>query len=185
MIFGLSLKKIVKMKKIISKNIRIRNKKFFKVGKGSIIDDYCYFSTKVKVGNYSHLAAGCHIAGGVKYTFKLGDFCSISAGVKLWCESNNYISDLPIVFKDCDKVKNDPIKGNIEIGNFCIIGSNSVVMPNNSIPDGVAIGALSFVPENFKFKSWSVYAGAPIRFIKKRSKKKIIIKFNNFKIFYL
>ena len=58
-------------------------------------------------------------------------------------------------------------------------------MPNNIIPDGVAIGALSFIPQNFNFKSWSVYAGTPIRFIKKRNKKEILKKLNIFKKNYL
>ena len=58
-------------------------------------------------------------------------------------------------------------------------------MPNNKIPEGVAIGALSYIPQKFVFKSWSVYAGTPIRFIKKREKKKILLKFNRFKKNYL
>ena len=57
------------MKKIVSKNIRIRNKDFFKVGKGSIIDDFSYFSTKVEIGKYTHLAANCHIGGGKIISF--------------------------------------------------------------------------------------------------------------------
>jgi acetyltransferase-like isoleucine patch superfamily enzyme len=173
------------MKKIISNNIRIRNKKFFKVGNGSIVDDFSYFSTKIKIGNFSHLAANCHVGGGSKYDFEVGDFCSISSGVKIWCESNDYINDLPIVHKELTKLNNTPIEGDVKIGNFCIIGSNTVVMPNNIIPDGVAIGALSFIPQNFNFKSWSVYAGTPIRFIKKRNKKEILKKLNIFKKNYL
>jgi len=173
------------MKKIVSKNIRIRNKDFFKVGKGSIIDDFSYFSTKVEIGKYTHLAANCHIGGGKNYKFLIGNFCSISSGVKIWCESNNYTEDLPIVQKNLIKIKNNPIKGDVKINDFCLIGSNSVIMPNNTIPQGVAIGALSYVPENFKFKSWSIYAGIPIRFIKKRNKKKIMSKYKILKENYL
>ena len=73
--------------------------------------------------------------------------------------------------KGLTKIKDNPIKGDVKIGDFCIVGSNTVIMPNNRIPEGVAIGALSFIPQNFSFKSWSVYAGTPIKFIKKREKK--------------
>jgi galactoside O-acetyltransferase len=184
LIFGIYLKN-KKVKKKISKNIRIRNKNFFKVGKHSIIDDFSYFSTKIFIGEYSHISSGCSIAGGSDYTFKLGNFCSISSGVKIWCESNDYFRDLPIVIKNLDKIKNFPIKGNVTIKNFCLIGSNSVIMPNNILPDGVAVGALSFIPANYKFKSWSVYAGSPIKFIKKRNKKEILKKFEIFKNNYL
>ena len=77
------------MKKIISKNIRVRNRKFFTIGKGSIIDDFSYFSPKIKVGNFTHIAANCHIGGGVEHKFEIGNFCSISSGVKIWCERHS------------------------------------------------------------------------------------------------
>ena len=66
------------------------------------------------------------------------------------------------------------IKGNVKMGKFTGIGTNSVVMPNNDIPEGVTIGALSFVPSNYKFEPWTVYAGQPIRPIKKRNKANIM-----------
>ena len=43
-----------------------------------------------------------------------------------------------------------------------------------SVPEGVSIGALSFVPSNYKFEPWTVYAGRPIRPIKKRNKENVI-----------
>ena len=61
------------MKKIVSQNIRVRNRKFFTIGKGSIIDDFSYFSPKIKVGNFTHIAANCHIGGGVDYEFEIGN----------------------------------------------------------------------------------------------------------------
>lgn len=51
------------------------------------------------------------------------------------------------------------------------IGTNSVAMPNNHIPEGANIGASSFVPSNYQFESWTVYAGRPIRPIKNVIKK--------------
>lgn len=47
--------------------------------------------------------------------------------------------------------------------NFKSVGSNV------SISKNATIGALSFVKENLK--SWSVYAGNPIKFINTRKKK--------------
>jgi acetyltransferase-like isoleucine patch superfamily enzyme len=42
-------------------------------------------------------------------------------------------------------------------------------MPSNRIPEGTVIGALSFVPKAFEFRTWSVYAGIPIRFVRPRN----------------
>ena len=47
-------------------------------------------------------------------------------------------------------------------------------MPNNVLPIGVAIGALSLVPTNYKFVPWTLYGGIPIKPLKKRNKTKIM-----------
>ena len=162
------------MKPIISKNIRVRNPEHFSVGEGSIIDDFCYFSTKVKIGKGSHIASGCCIGGGKDRLFALGDYCSISSGVKIWCSSNDFINDLIIIKPDNIDLKDKPVKGDVIIGNFCGVGSNSVILPDNNLPEGVSIGALSFVPPKFKFKPWSVYVGIPIKLIKPRNRENVM-----------
>ena len=66
------------------------------------------------------------------------------------------------------------IQGNVTFANYTAAGSNSVVMPGNQVPEGTVIGALSFVPANFEFRPWSVYAGAPIRFIRPRNRHNVV-----------
>lgn len=163
------------MKPIVSKNCRIRHPEHFTAGQYSIIDDYSYFSTKVKVGRCSHIASGCSIAGGPARQFRLGDYCSLSSGVKIWCASNDYVNDVvTIIPKGFKGVKDRPTAGDVTIGDMCAVGSNSVIMPGNVIPEGTVIGALSFVPARFKFKPWSVYAGIPVRYAGKRNKKNVL-----------
>ena len=60
------------------------------------------------------------------------------------------------------------------MGKFTGVGTNSVIMPGNDIPEGVTIGALSFVPSGYQFEPWTVYAGRPIRAIKKRNRANIM-----------
>lgn len=165
------------MKPIISKNIRIRHKEYFEVSKNSVIDDYCYFSTKVKIGENCHIANGCSVGGGKSYQFTMGDFSSISSGVKIWCQSNDFTNDLVVLNINDTNIGDHPIQGNVTLGKMSGVGSNSVIMPNNDIPEGTVIGALSFVPPNFKFKEWSIYAGIPIKFIKKRNKKNVLSQY--------
>jgi len=162
------------MKPIISKFIRIRDPKNFIVDKFSVVDDFSYFSTKVKVGKFCHIASGCAIGGGKKHQFSLGDYSSISSGVKIWCNSNDFVNDLVILSSEGIEINDKRISGDVIIGKMCGIGANTVIMPKNNIPDGVVIGALSFVPAEFKFKQWSVYAGIPIKFVKKRNKKNVL-----------
>jgi acetyltransferase-like isoleucine patch superfamily enzyme len=162
------------MKAIVSSNSRIRHPEYFEIGEDSIVDDYCYFSTKVYIGKVTHIASGCSIAGGCGRQIKIGDFCSLSSGVKIWCTSDDFANDLvTIIPPGVDQVKTHLISGDVTFSNYTAVGSNSVVMPNNTIPEGTVIGALSFVPTGFDFQPWSVYAGAPIRLISLRNRSNV------------
>jgi acetyltransferase-like isoleucine patch superfamily enzyme len=162
------------MKAIISKNIRVRHPEHFVVGDDSIIDDFSYFSTKVRVGRCSHIASGCTIGGGIAHQFTVGDFCSVSAGVRIWCTSDDFVNDLvAIIPPDLEQVKTHLITGDVSLANYTAVGANSVVMPGNTIPEGTVIGAMSLVPARFQFESWCVYAGIPIRRLRPRNREAV------------
>jgi acetyltransferase-like isoleucine patch superfamily enzyme len=163
------------MKPIISQNTRIRYPDRFDVGDFSIVDDYCYFSTRVKIGFCSHIGNNCSIGGGPERLFSLGDFSSLSAGVKVWCTSNDFINDLvAIIPSSVGKVGDKLITGDVIFGNYTGAGANSVIMPDNVVPEGTTIGALSYVPTRFPFEPWSVYAGAPIRRVASRNRERVL-----------
>jgi len=165
------------MKPIISKNIRIRYLEHFSVGEGSIVDDFSYFSTKVKIGKGSHIAAGVNVSGGKDGKFVLGDYSGIGSGTRIICSTNDFIKSLLTIFPAGHEDEH-VIKGDVIFENFTGTGVNAVVMPDNRIPEGTVIGALSFVPSKFKFKKWAVYAGVPIKFIKYRDKESILKQYN-------
>lgn len=166
---------------IVSENIRVRVPAQFEVGEGSIVDDFCYFSTKVRIGRFSHIANGCSVAGGENRTFTLGDFCSLSAGVRIWCVSDDFVRDLiTIVPAGFGPIKENLIEGDVTLGRFCAVGANSVVMPGNDLPEGTTIGALSFVSARFQFEPWSVYAGMPIRKIAERDRDSVMRQYEAF-----
>jgi acetyltransferase-like isoleucine patch superfamily enzyme len=166
------------MKPIVSPNSRIRHPEHFVIGEDSIVDDYCYFSTKVHIGRCTHIAAGCTIAGGSDMRFQIGQFCSLSSGVKIWCTSDDFVNDvvtiIPPDIENIGPVKTHLIRGDVILGDYTAIGSNSVVMPKNHIPEGTVIGALSFVPVAFEFQPWSVYAGIPLRFLRARNRESVM-----------
>ena len=157
---------------IVSANSRIRHPEEFSIGVGSILDDFCYISTRLRIGRFTHVASGCSIAGGAARLCEIGDFCSLSSGVKVWCASDDFVNDL-VCSPMGAHVKEHLIEGDVVIGRSCAIGSNSVIMPRNHIPDGVSIGALSFVPTEFPFEPYWVYAGVPIRKIKPRNRENV------------
>jgi acetyltransferase-like isoleucine patch superfamily enzyme len=166
---------------IISKQIRVRHPDDFEVGEGSIVDDFCYFSTRVKIGRFSHIASGCSVAGGRDRLFSFGDYGSLSSGVKIWCASDDFVNDMvTIIPPGIDNPKENFIIGDVSFARLTAVGSNSVVMPDNHIPEGVAIGALSFVPAKYPFEAWMVYAGTPIRPIKARNRDAVLRQLEKF-----
>jgi len=167
--------RMIAVKPIISPQCRIRHPEHLVVGEYSIVDDFCYFSTKVRIGRCTHIASGCSIAGGVDRQFVIGDFCSLSSGVKIWCTSDDFVNDVvAIIPPGISQVKNHLICGDVEFGNYTAVGANAVVMPGNVVPEGTVIGALSFVPAVFEFQPWSVYAGAPIRYLRPRNRQSVM-----------
>lgn len=159
---------------IVSANIRCRLPEAFRVGEGSIIDDFCYFSTQVEIGRFCHVANGVSVAGGKDRKFTLGDFSAVSAGVKIWCSSDDFTRDLGALPPPGVSISKHTIHGDVAVSELCIVGSNSVIMPDNRLPVGVAIGALSLVPPRFTFDEWSLYAGVPLRLIRRRDKDGIL-----------
>jgi acetyltransferase-like isoleucine patch superfamily enzyme len=164
------------VKAIVSPHIRVRNPETLVVGEDSVIDDFCYFSARVRVGRCSHIASGCAVAGGQAFQFELGDFSSLSSGVKVWVTSDNFAEDLVMIIPpDIDRpIKRTMLKGDVILGPYTAVGSNSVIMPDNLIPEGTVVGALSFVPPRFPFEAWSVYAGTPIRLLRKRNREQVL-----------
>lgn len=164
------------MKPIISTACRIRYPDHFKIGDGSIVDDYCYIAVRFHVGIGSHVASGCNFGGGNKRTFTLGDFSGIASGATVLCGSSDFVNGLvtipPPGMEDVDCEYS--LEGDVTFGDCTGLGSNSLVMPDNVVPEGTVIGALSFVPSRFSFLSWSVYAGNPIRHIKARNRAKVL-----------
>jgi acetyltransferase-like isoleucine patch superfamily enzyme len=163
------------MNPIISPNIRVRYPDRFEVGEFSIVDDYCYFSTRVKIGFCSHVGNNCSIGGGPDRLFSLGDFSSLSAGVKVWCTSNDFSNDLvTIIPEDAGKIGDEPVTGDVIFERYTGAGANSVIMPDNIVPEGTTIGALSFVPPRFQFEPWSVYAGTPVQRLGPRNRERVL-----------
>jgi acetyltransferase-like isoleucine patch superfamily enzyme len=166
---------IGKMKPIISPNVRIRYPDHFGIEQFSIVDDYCYFSTRVKIGFCSHIGNNCSVGGGPERLFSLGDFSSLSAGVRVWCTSNDFTSDLVAIIPSAiGEIQDNPIVGDVIFGNYTGAGANSVIMPDNTVPEGTTIGALSYVPSRFPFDPWTVYAGAPVRRVAARNREKVL-----------
>jgi len=145
----------------ISKNTTIIGEQNISLGSNVRIDDYTIISAEngsLTIGSNVHIGGQSYL--GCSGNIEIGNNVNISQGSKLYSKINNYL--------EFEKNNNFDLK-KIIIKDNVIIGSSSVIIGKCTIEEGVTIGALSFVKENLK--SWSVYAGNPIKFIKSRKKK--------------
>lgn len=138
------------------------------LGNNVRIDDFCVLSAGVegiKVGNYVHIAVYSSLIGaGAIY---LNDYCNLSSRVAIYSSNDDYSGEYmtnPMVSDLFTNVTSAPVS----LGKHTIIGSGSVILPGLTLGIGVAIGALSLVNKNCV--DFGIYAGAPARLIKMRSK---------------
>ena len=169
--FDLGKLKLLGKNVIIGKTVRIRHPELVEIGDDCIIDDHTYISCALSLEGYVHIASGCKIIGGRRSRVTMGMFSGFSPNVVVAAGSDDYIGGIA-----CPQVpaeyKGEFVCGTIDIGRHCVVGANSVVLPNVTLHEGSAVGALSLVNKNLK--AWQLYFGSPARWIKARQKEQIL-----------
>lgn len=125
-------------------------------GKYVIIDDFVliYAKEKMTIGNYVHIANFASITGGNNLT--IGNYAAISQGCRILTATDDFKEwgfGNSTIANEYRNIKSAPIN----IGDFCIVGANSVVLPGVTIGQGATIGANSVVTKDLE--SWSIYIG--------------------------
>lgn len=144
-------------------------------GKYVIIDDFVliYAKEKITIGNHVHIANFTSITGGNKLI--IGNCAAISQGCRIltatddfkeWGFGNSSVSN------EYRNIKTSPIS----IGEFCIIGANSVILPGVSIGEGTAVGASSVVTKSLE--PWGIYIGN--KKVGERNKEEVLKNYEKF-----
>lgn len=169
--FDLKKLKAIGKNVIIGKTVRIRYPELVEICDNVIIDDFTYISTSLKINDYVHISSGCKIIGGKESYVEFNSFSTLSPGVVLAAGSDDYIGGIatPLV---PDEYKGNVEHGKIILGKHCVVGSNTVVLPNVILNDGASVGALSLV--NKSLEAWYLYAGVPAKVIRQRNSETII-----------
>lgn len=153
---------------LLSDKASYYNCKNISIGNNVRIDDFAVLSAGVdgiEINNYIHVAVFSSLIGAGKITLK--DFCNISSKVSIYSSNDDYSGEcmtnpmVPVQFTD---VSHAPVT----IGRHVIVGSGSVILPNVTLEDGVAIGALSLVTKNCE--EFGIYMGTPAKKIKERKR---------------
>jgi galactoside O-acetyltransferase len=156
----------------IASSVAIRHPELVSIGSHVAIDDFCYITTSLEVGDYVHIGPFCSIVGGKGAQCTLRDFAGLSAGCRIICASDDYLGSgltnpmVPVPFRAQVHV------GNVVIEKHAVLGTNCVVHPGVTIGEGTALGSCSLVTKSLD--SWHVYVGIPARAVRVRERAKIL-----------
>lgn len=164
--------------KHIGKNVKVSDKASIynfdqiEIGDNSRIDDFCVISGNVKIGRNVHIVPMCLVAGGEK-GIVFGDFTTISYGVQVFTQSDDY-SGRTMTNSTIPKEYKNEFKKEVILKKYSIVGAGSIIMPGVILEEGTSVGAMSLVIKSTK--PWGVYVGSPIRRIKDRDKNILILE---------
>ncbi|EAI7261969.1 transferase [Campylobacter lari] len=152
---------------LISKKTSLYNIACIEILDNVRIDDFVILIGPINIKSYVHIGAGSILTGGID-GITVENFVGISSGCKIFSVTDDYTG----MFMSNPMVPNEyknVLSRKIIIEKHCLIGSNSVVLPNSGgLAEGVSVGALSLVMR--KTKPYGIYFGAPAKRIAERNK---------------
>lgn len=160
--------------KSLGNNVKISSRASFyncaniSLGHHVRIDDFCVLSAGeggIFIGSYIHIAVYSSLIGAGRIT--LSDFSNISSKVAIYSSSDDYSGQHmtnPMVPDEYTGV----IHGDVTLRKHVIVGCGAVILPNVTLEEGVAIGALSVVAKDCL--SFGIYGGNPAIRLKDRKR---------------
>jgi acetyltransferase-like isoleucine patch superfamily enzyme len=156
----------------ISDKASIYNHDQIEIGDSSRVDDFCIISGKIKIGKNVHITPMCLVAGG-EMGIVFEDFTTIAYGVQIFTQSDDY-SGRSMVNSTIPSRYKKEYKKEVVLKRHSIVGGGSIIMPGVVLAEGTAVGAMSLVLKSTK--SWSIYAGSPVKKIKTRKKDILVLE---------
>ena len=169
----LSKKELNKLNfKHLGENVLISNKATIygasriSIGDNVRIDDFCVISAGeggIELGNSIHIAVYCSIIGNGKVVME--DFSGLSSRVAVYTSNDDYSGAYltnPMVPSEYTNVTS----GDVILKKHVIVGAGSIILPNVTLEEGVAIGSLSLV--NKSIPEYTIAVGNPAKPLKSR-----------------
>lgn len=152
---------------LISDKASVYNANKISIGDNCRIDDFCLLSGSLDIGSFTHLAPYCMLAGG-ESGIVVGHYVTFAYGAKVFSETDDYSGKGLVGSLVPRELKIKLEKEQVYISSYCIIGTNSTIMPPSSLAEGVAVGAHSLVKT--RLDAWGLYCGVPAVFLRSRSR---------------
>lgn len=149
---------------LISDKASFYNTHQISIGSHVRIDDFCVLSGNITIGNYIHIGAFCALYG--KFGIEIENYAGLSPRCTIFSASDDFSGEY-LISPMVPEIYTNVTGGRVLIKSFSQIGANSVILPNITISEGVAIGAMSLV--NTSLESWGIYVGVPVKKIRIRN----------------
>ncbi|WP_025864465.1 acyltransferase [Prolixibacter bellariivorans] len=145
------------------------------IGNNVRIDDFCILSGKIKLGSYIHISAYNALYG--KFGIEMEDYTGLSPRCTLFSATDDFSGEY-LIGPTIDSKYTNVTGGKIIIKKYSQLGSNCVVLPEVTIEEGVAVGAMSLINKNLS--GWGIYKGIPAKLHSKRSNKLLNLLINEY-----
>lgn len=153
---------------LISRKTSIYGADQISVGNNVRIDDFCCLvggEKGITIGSNVHVAFHCIILGNGGVVIE--DFAGLSSRCSIYSATDDY-SGLTLTNPTVPFRYKKITEGEVRLGRHVIIGTNSTILPNICIGEGVSVGANSLITKNLE--AWGIYIGTPAKKIKDRKK---------------
>lgn len=143
-----------------------------KIGNNVRIDDFCILSGNITIGSFVHISAYTVLYG--SFGIEIADFAGLSARCTVYSAIDDFSGAYlvgPLLHSEFRNISG----GKVTIGKYSQVGAGCIILPNITIGEGVAIGAMSFI--NCNIEEWKIAYGIPARIKKDRSKE--MLKFES------
>ncbi|KAF2955122.1 acyltransferase [Marinitoga sp. 38H-ov] len=151
---------------LISRKASIYKPELIEIGDNVRIDDFCILSGKIRLSNFIHIAAGCHLFAG-EAGIIMEDFTCTSGKVSVYAITDDYSgeymtnSTIPLKYRNV-------INKSVKIEKHALVGAGSIVLPGVIIGVGSAVGSMSLVTKDVP--EWTIVVGIPAKPLKERKK---------------
>ncbi len=164
---------------IIGQTVRIRHPDKVSIGNNVIIDDFCYISGEVDIGDHVHIGNSCTLSASQR-TITLKPFSATAPGVKIFAGSSNYLEcglDIPTV---PSTFQYNIISEDVFLERFSLLGANCVVLPGVKIPEGCAFSANIIVKKTMDLRAWHLFLDNTGKALKRTGVDKLLFETEKF-----
>lgn len=138
----------------LSRKTSIYSPETIEFGNHVRIDDFCILSGQIAIGDYVHIGAYSGLFG--TDAIVMEDFSGLSSRVSIYTVSEDYVG-IGLTNPTVPDSFRHPVRGPVTLRKHVIIGAGTVILPQVTIGEGTAVGALAVV--HGSIEPWKVASG--------------------------